>query len=247
MRYSSDRERVTHHRDECGIQICDVGVSTVGMTKTEEYLIMERRNRVADLYLKGLTQSKIAELEGVTQPCIHNDLKAIRKQWVSETLTNFDEIQARELAKIDNLETQAWKAWERSCEDLVTVTEDVKRELRAEAEETVEEKVSGLAARLSGMEPEKKMMPTEQNTKTTTKGQAGDPRFLERIAWCIEQRVKIFGLVKSDKQSAAAVINFNWNNIVPRSEIEDPVQQHIKQLQSATIVQQVPEPEQQEA
>jgi len=205
------------------------------MTKTEEYLIMERRNRVADLYLKGLTQSKIAELEGVTQPCIHNDLKAIRKQWVSETLTNFDEIQARELAKIDNLETAAWQAWERSCEDLVTVTEDIKREMRAEAEQTVEARVSGLAAKLSGMEPEKKMMPTEQNTKTTTKGQAGDPRFLERIAWCIEQRVKIFGLVKSDKQSAAAVINFNWNNIVPRSEIEDPVQQHIKQIQSGEL------------
>lgn len=133
-------------------------------TGPERLLILDRRRRVAEHYVRGVPQYKIAQMEGVHESQISRDLKHIRDKWLKSALMDFNERKARELAKIDDLELIARKAWHRSQEDAETT------QTRDGA---------------SGVE-----------TTTTVKGQSGDPRFLERIAWCIEQRCKIAGLLK---------------------------------------------------
>ena len=73
-----------------------------------------RRTRVAELYLKGWTQTKIAQHIGFSIATVSLDLKRIRKEWRETYKEDFAKRQARELAKIDRLEREYWEAWERS-------------------------------------------------------------------------------------------------------------------------------------
>ena len=125
------------------------------------------RATVTELYLQGKTQASIAELLGVSQSQISQDLKAIRRVWVKEAVRDFDELKSRELAKIDRLELEYWEAWKRSQEDAEVETE----------------KAIG-----------DKEKPTRVEKSKRKEGQAGDPRFLQGVQWCIEQRCKILGL-----------------------------------------------------
>ena len=129
------------------------------------------RREIADLYLQGWTQSRIAEHLNnseerdytLSQQMISYDLKRIQEQWRESALIDINEVKIRELAKVDRLEREYWQAWVRSCED----AETIRREEKA-----------GDAERII----------------TTRKGQAGDPRFLNGVQWCIEQRCKIIGI-----------------------------------------------------
>jgi hypothetical protein len=119
----------------------------------------ERRPKVAELYLAGKHQTAIAEVFGVSQATISRDLDAIKKDWQESALVVFDEIKAKELAKVDNLEREYWDAWQES------------KVLKSKDDD-------GEDVRLS---------------------KDGDPRFLSGVQWCIEQRLKIFGVYSAAK------------------------------------------------
>lgn len=145
------------------------------MSRTSRKAELEaRRAKVAELYLKGNPQTAIGEEVGVKQSTVSRDLLAIRKQWLESTLMDFNEAKAREMARIDQLERVAWEAWEKSLGENVTVT--VKKEGAGEGEDRIE------------VEVERKEKTVELN---------GDPRYLERIQWCIEQRCKILGVYET--------------------------------------------------
>jgi hypothetical protein len=124
------------------------------------------RKRIADLYLKGWLQVDIADEIGVDTSTVSRDLKAIRGEWLQSTLMDFNEARAHELAAIDNLEITYWQAWQRSTENK-----------EVEASKVIEGK--------DGQRME---------AQTRSEGQAGDPRFLQGVQWCIERRCKLLGL-----------------------------------------------------
>lgn len=121
------------------------------------------RRRIAGLYLEGRLQVDIAREVGLSQSTVSNDLKALQRIWLKSSLIDINEAKAREIAEIDNLEREYYKAWHRSREDAET--------LRQEGDKEGLDKVT-----------------------KTSKGQAGDPRFLSGIQWCIERRCKILGV-----------------------------------------------------
>jgi len=88
----------------------------MGRTLQESLEIDRRRALVAEHYLEGLTQSQIARELGVSQGTVSHDLKAIRQQWQASANRDFDEAVGIELAKLDKVEREAWKAWNRSLE-----------------------------------------------------------------------------------------------------------------------------------
>jgi hypothetical protein len=79
--------------------------------------LLERRKKVAARYLRGQTQWEIARAFEVEQATISNDLKAIHAEWLKEATLDRGEWTARELARIDEVERQAWAAWAKSQED----------------------------------------------------------------------------------------------------------------------------------
>jgi hypothetical protein len=154
-------------------------------TPAEQLVIDKRRQDVADLYRRGVPQHEIAERFGVCQQAISRDLAKIRAAWLKSAIRDFDAAKAEELAKIDHIEAVAWKAWDRSTQDAET----------RHAEKT-EGRVNKDGAAL----------PDLTKKSRTRKGQAGDPRFLERIAWCVETRLKIIGALKADGSTVTASV-----------------------------------------
>lgn len=140
--------------------------------KRTEFQIERDRRDIADLYLQGWTQARIAEHLGtlggrkymLSRQQIGYDLKKVQEDWRTSALIDIDDAKARELAKVDKLERTYWDAWVRSCED-TTKTEHFE---------------SGESA--------------PSRTIKTCKTQAGDPRFLVGMQWCIDRRCKIIGV-----------------------------------------------------
>jgi hypothetical protein len=88
----------------------------MGRNPKETAQIAQRRQQVAELYVKGWFQSAIARELGVSQPTICQDLKAVYKEWRQSSIRDFDELRERELQKLDLVEREAWAAWQRSQE-----------------------------------------------------------------------------------------------------------------------------------
>ena len=88
-----------------------------GRSNRKKEAVAERRADVADMYLKGYFMADIAKKWKVSISQISLDLKIIYKLWLQSSIRDFNELKNRELIKIDNLEKEYWKAWEKSKED----------------------------------------------------------------------------------------------------------------------------------
>ena len=136
-------------------------------SQQDKFCIAERRKTVASLYLRGKFQHEIAQEVNVDRGTVSRDLKAVEAEWLKSGVMDLNAAKARELAKIDETERQAWVGWEQSRKDAETM------------------EVTGTAQGGKGR-PDK--------VKKITKGQAGDPRFLATILDCVKQRCQILGL-----------------------------------------------------
>ncbi len=76
--------------------------------------VLKRRSTVSELYLAGRTQYEISHVVGVTPQQVGQDLKRIREQWRSSTRHNFEQKVDLEIAKADQIEQEAWLAYESS-------------------------------------------------------------------------------------------------------------------------------------
>ena len=159
--------------------------------KRKAFQIARDREEITDLYLMGWTQERITDRINqdqsrdyiLSRQQIGYDLKKIQQAWQDSTLMNIDEAKRIELAKVDHLEREYWDAWERSCENAETTSKKTKGAVKQYQDET---------GRFV------KEQPAEVNQ--TSKGQAGDPRFLTGVQWCIERRCKIIGIDAPLKQ-----------------------------------------------
>jgi hypothetical protein len=66
----------------------------------------------AALYLRGWTQSEIAQRLHVSRPQIGYDLKVLQQRWQESALADFNTKKATELARVDQLERTYWEAWD---------------------------------------------------------------------------------------------------------------------------------------
>ena len=133
----------------------------------DKFRIAERRKTVASLYLQGKYQEEIATVVKVDRGTVSRDLKVVQEEWLKSGVMDLNAAKARELAKLDEVERQAWDAWEESRKDAETM------------------EVTGTAQGGKG-KPDK--------VKKITKGQAGDSRFLAIILDCVNRRCEILGL-----------------------------------------------------
>ena len=152
--------------------------------------IARDRRRAADLYLQGWLQVDIADNLGIDQSTVSRDLKALQGDWLKSALLDFNEAKAQQLAKIDRLEREYWGAWQRSCEDAETVRQE-----------------GGTKSK------DGKLLPPDKIVRTS-KGQAGDSRFLQGVQWCIERRCSILGIDAPKQQDVSGQITINYTGNV---------------------------------
>ena len=77
--------------------------------------IGRRRERVAELYGRGLTQEAIGGELGVDRVTVGRDLDRLRGQWRLAAGRDYDALTHDELVKLDRVERQAWDAWDKSA------------------------------------------------------------------------------------------------------------------------------------
>jgi transposase len=160
--------------------------------KNRDFELLDRRKRIASLYCQGLSQKKIAAQVGVSMTLIHYELQEVRKEWLASAVGDFNERKAQELAKLDETERLAMRSFLRSMKDAeektVTKTEMLKQFISKNPRTGEKELVE-------------KVVPSETVEEFTTRGQCGDPRFLQVVTHCIELRAKITGLMKNDQNN----------------------------------------------
>src|SRR5262249_7814662 len=163
-------------------------------SEADKLAILQRRQRVAEAYLRGLVQWQIAAAKQVDRGTVSRDLKAVRRMWMAAAVMDFNARKAQELAKIDHLEAVAWEAWERSCQNAETLHAETVQGRTRRAKETIT-KPDGTVETREVEAP----LPDLSRASKTVKGQAGGPRLLVRIGWCVEKRRKRLGLRAGQK------------------------------------------------
>jgi hypothetical protein len=141
-----------------------------GRNAQERFRILERRKRVAELYLQGLSQWEIGRRLSVTQQCIAKDVLALEKEWLASALVDIDAAKAKELARIDRLERVAWGAWRRSCRRRERATTRMERKIDEDAKKA------------------------KAITSKATELRDGNADYLKRVEWCISKRCELLKL-----------------------------------------------------
>lgn len=78
--------------------------STKTTVKTQE-----RRKEVAKLYLRGVSQTEIAERLGVVQSTISKDVSALLEQWKATQERTIDDAVTRQLEELKQIISTAWQ------------------------------------------------------------------------------------------------------------------------------------------
>lgn len=167
--------------------------------------IARDRRRIGALYLQGWLQAEIVQETGLSQSTISRDLISLHAIWLKDSVADVGKRRAGELAKIDALEIVNWEAWLNSKKD----------------QETIVRKSKGTVTRQKGNDGKFASVEPAEVTRTT-KGQAGNPRFLEGVQWCIDRRIKILGLDAPARLDIAQVTDIRITEVVvevPSSDI----------------------------
>lgn len=146
-----------------------------------------RRAQVAAWYWEGIPQNQMAERLGVSDTVICTDIKFLRGEWLKDRKANINQWIINELEKIDWMESEARTAWENSKTTWKPSKNDPEKrnpdpehgEVTKMVYQTADgAKYGGEVVRLSH----------------------GNPKYLEQIRWCIEQRCKLLGLIVEKHQ-----------------------------------------------
>lgn len=195
--------------------------------------VAERHKREMELYLHGKTLQAIAEIVGVTRATVCRDISKMRLAWKAAAIVDFEEKLDLEIAKIDVIEMTAWEGWDRSCQP------SEERDVREKKQLTQPSSPRNVPPVEGRPTPRRKVgQPTlvtkEIVSNTTTKFRDGNPAFLDRIAWCIEMRLRLIGALKGDK-ATVQVININWDSLSSFDDT-DLIEAKIKAIQDKSQV-----------
>jgi hypothetical protein len=142
------------------------------------------RAKISNMYLRGFSLMTIANEMGVSRENVAYEMGKIRKEWRASAVFDFALARQQELARIDLIEQEAWRAWENSKAPIeATSTRQRRRDLKFP-----------MAVPRPGEEAE---LPVDSVSEANKRSTMRDPNagFLDRIAWCVEMRCKILGLV----------------------------------------------------
>lgn len=129
------------------------------------------RDVIAQMVLQKRTIDDIAQRIGRNRNTVLKDLRFLEERWLQSADRLTAARRAEELARIDRLEYLAWEAYERSI-----TTREVTKTVLEQGEKG-----------------------TRTKAETRKEELIGDPKWLDKVCWCVEQRAKILGLYAPTK------------------------------------------------
>lgn len=76
--------------------------------------LVQRREKVAELHLKGYSRDSIAVELGVGQGTVSNDLAAVRREWAETANEKLEALKDEELARLRAVDLAAWLGYQRT-------------------------------------------------------------------------------------------------------------------------------------
>ncbi len=139
-----------------------------GDNKRKKAQMLADRALMAKLRLQGKTAADLAAMFSLSERQVYRELAAIAADWKAQTLADTADLKAREAARLDMLEAEAYAAWERSKADW--------------QKKTVEDR-PGAGSKTAG-----------RHAKVETGTSPGDPRFLSALLSIQARRATLLGL-----------------------------------------------------
>lgn len=130
------------------------------------------RQKIAELRLTGHTVHQIVRMSKLSKSTVQREFRALAADWLEAAAIATDEHRAVELARLEQIEREAFAEWERSKLDYA---------------KEFTESVKGMCEQ-AGFETKPKVV------KRETGGRIGDARFLQIILNAQERRAKLLGL-----------------------------------------------------
>lgn len=200
-----------------------------------------------ELYQQKISQQEISKRLKVSPATIQKDLIAIRLYWKERFARDYQEKLDEEFANIDRLEWIAFEAWERSCNPQVTSSnnKEYAKERAKDDEEMVPiPKKRGRPPKYKRDEETGKMVLIKETVDSSSKTSAGNPAFLERMAWCVETRLKLIGQLKAEisvTNNTTNILNtIDVEMLYLKADIEDPAEEAIKLLEADKTLSEAP-------
>jgi hypothetical protein len=187
------------------------------------YRTDEERERdlviVARMYVRGKSQHEMAlELNKlyvdrhISKKTIHQDLEYIQKSWWQSTLFDFNAAKAKELARIDETEREAWDAWDRSKEKHVKIEYEIS-----------DDQVPFSVDKIADVKRKKKRKMIEATV--------GDIKYLEMVERMIKMRCEILGLFEAKR------VQIDWRTEALQSGMDEETIDAVREKTIETLVQ----------
>lgn len=137
--------------------------------------IQQLRDRatISELYLRGWNQTRIGEFLELNQSNISRELAKVKAAWKQQAVRDCELHVAEQLGRLSMIEAEHWAAWERS---------------QTAKEQSLQEKLSEAASNGD----------SKTKVQRRTEARIGDPRFLEQLLKCSQERSKLLNLYPSD-------------------------------------------------
>lgn len=174
---------------------------------------------IARMYLRGKSQHEMMITLNAMYPekpidhiDVHHDLQEIRKAWLQSTIVDFNMAKAKELARLDEAEREAWEAWERSKEKHVRIEYDVGDDQVAFSKDVI--------------------VPVHRTRKhKVIEATVGDIKYLEMVERMIKMRCDILGLFQAQK------IQVDWRVEALQSGLDESTIDAVKEKTVQTLLQ----------
>ena len=164
----------------------------------------------SNLFLRGYTYREISERLNeenarrgvgytITKQMVYWDMQQLLIEWKRERMENIDDYVTQELRKLDKMEVELWKAWERSKTGKLRE----KNRQNAKPRKVLED---GDNPEYYGYE------------ETTTETSAGNPRFLDLLLNVQQRRAKMLGFDAPIKVDIPG-LKENTNSDAPKYDV----------------------------
>lgn len=185
------------------------------------------RTRIAALYVRGYGLMRMAkEISSVADysvsaVTVSKHLKAVLKEWYDNREHDIDQRINTELMKINEVEYEAWKAWERSC--------------KTKTKKTSKQKGTPKVRELKDGKKENYIVSDYVSETEQTEEMVGDPRFLDIIAKCIETRLQWINKGSDVPGPKGGVTNITNNTMLVMAPQEKYIPEKLRQMQAQII------------
>jgi len=128
--------------------------------------------KTSELLVRGYTIAEICSELDVTKTTGYKMIKRVTDEWRRSAMSSINEVKAKELAKLDHIESAAWEGWERSKQ--------------SRRKQTIDSDILKLK--------DNPALRTPRKSKSVEEDRDGDPRYLDMILKCVDRRIRILGI-----------------------------------------------------